>query len=323
MDHVNRSPLYVPITNPKFVEGAWGRNSDGIILDLEDAVEEVQKHRARSLAREAYDLVGRGGATIEVRINHDYWAADLDAVVWPRLSAIGYPKTESADEVRRVDARISDLEQLRGIRAGTIELHPYVETVRGVVNCRQIAGASPRIRSFGGGGMGVDMARDLAVEAIASDTRTLGEYSRGECQLAGRALGLRPGGGVSVGPGVVGDVVSGSTAFDEAAANRRAGFHTSIVCLHPNRIEPANRGFTPPPNEVEEARRVLAQFEELDYQGEVRGLLNGNVVDRWEAARAVRVIQWADACARKERAKAAARARTAATGQVLKPGEQR
>ena len=59
---------------------------------------------------------------------------------------------------------------------------------------------------------------------------------------------------------------------------------------------------------------MLARFEELDGQGEVAGELNGQPVDKWEAARARKLLAWSDACARREREKAAARERLAAAG---------
>jgi citrate lyase beta subunit len=63
---------------------------------------------------------------------------------------------------------------------------------------------------------------------------------------------------------------------------------------------------------VQHARDVLERFEQLDGQGEVAGELNGQPVDKWEAARARKLLEWSDACARREREKAAARQRLAA-----------
>jgi hypothetical protein len=58
----------------------------------------------------------------------------------------------------------------------------------------------------------------------------------------------------------------------------------------------------------------LARFEELDGQGEVVGELNGQPVDKWEAARARKLLDWSEACARREREKTAAKARLNAAG---------
>jgi citrate lyase subunit beta/citryl-CoA lyase len=250
---------------------------------------------------------------VQIRINHMPWQADLDGAIWPGLSVIHYPKTEYAEEIRRLDQRITELERQRGIRPGTIEIHAAVETVRGVTNAYEIASASPRIRTFGGGGLGFDNCRDLAIETLPGVVRTLEHYGIGETGLVARALGLHCTNGVRQGTGVTGDVISGDTAFDEASANRRAGIYAGLTCLHPNRVDGINRGYTPTPEEVQQARDILARFEELDGQGEVSGDLNGQPVDRWEAARARKLLAWSEAIARREREKAAAKARLAAS----------
>jgi citrate lyase subunit beta / citryl-CoA lyase len=309
---VRRSVLFMAINNPRFLRGAARHNCDGVILDLEDALAERDKVRSRALPRTAYAEVSRGGATVQIRINHMYWEADLDAAVWPGLSVINFPKAEFADEIRRLDRRIGELERLRGIRPGTIEIQASIETVRGVTNGYEIASASPRVRIFGGGGMGYDVCRDLAVETLPGVPRATDYYGIGETGLVARALGLHCINGVRQGTGVTGDGISGDTAFDEATANRRAGLYAGITCLHPNRVDGINRGYTPTPDEVQHARDVLERFEKLDSQGEVAGELNGQPVDKWEAARARKLLEWSDACARREREKAAARQRLAA-----------
>lgn len=311
---VRRSALFMAINNPRFMQGAKRRNCDAVILDLEDAVAEPHKAYARTLPREVYPEVSAAGAKIQLRINHEYWAADLEGAVWPGLAVIHNPKTESAAEVRQVDRKITELERLRGMRPGTVEIHAAIETVRGVVNALSIAAASPRIRFFGGGGLGFDTCRDLAIETLPGVRRAPEHYASGECALVARSLGLEPTNGVKVGTGVSGDVVSGDTVFEEAAANRRAGLYAGITCLHPNRVDGLNQGYTPPPDDLQEAHEIIARFEELDARGEVAGELNGRPVDRWEAERARRLIAWADACARREREKATARAHLQAAG---------
>ena len=64
-----RSLLFVPVTQPRFVDGAARRGADAIILDLEDSVAASEKERARGLVPEAAALVSRGGADVVVRLN--------------------------------------------------------------------------------------------------------------------------------------------------------------------------------------------------------------------------------------------------------------
>ena len=65
---VNRCVLFVPINNPRFVEKAWTRGADAIILDLEDSIPMAEKPKARGLVRETIAEVAKGGASVFVRI---------------------------------------------------------------------------------------------------------------------------------------------------------------------------------------------------------------------------------------------------------------
>ena len=75
----------MPVNNPRFVDKAWTRGCDFIILDLEDSVPPGQKAHARTLVRDAIPTVSKGGTEVFVRINHDTVQEDLEGVVWPGL----------------------------------------------------------------------------------------------------------------------------------------------------------------------------------------------------------------------------------------------
>jgi citrate lyase subunit beta/citryl-CoA lyase len=120
-----------------------------------------------------------------VRISVASPEADLAAVVWPGVSTIYHPWTESAAQIQAVAARIAELERVRGIRPGTIRLVPLVETPRGVSMAGDIAASSTRISAFG---VGPNIGSGLGVEpGIDADPLT---YARAECELLARALGL-------------------------------------------------------------------------------------------------------------------------------------
>jgi citrate lyase beta subunit len=57
---------------------------------------------------------------------------------------------------------------------------------------------------------------------------------------------------------------------------------------------------TPEPEEVDQAQRIVAFFRQLDERGDAEGMLDGQVVDRYEAARAEELIDWAAACTEKD-----------------------
>src|SRR6478672_2244830 len=153
---VRRSGLTMPVVTPRFIDHAWRRGCDFIVIDLEDSVPQHLKAHARTLVKDAIDKVSRGGAEAFVRINHDSVQADLEGAIWPGLKRIKYPKTEYGEEVRRLDEIITRLEHERGIAPGSIEIDPGIETAVGVVNIYEIASASPRVREFGASTGGYD-----------------------------------------------------------------------------------------------------------------------------------------------------------------------
>jgi len=77
-------------------------------------------------------------------------------------------------------------------------------------------------------------------------------------------------------------------------------------------VEPQNRGFTPTGEEVEDARWVLERYRELAGTSDTWIVVDGRVIDRYEAARARDTLEWAALCADRDREKADADRRTRA-----------
>ena len=326
---LKRSGLTMPIVTPRFIDNAWHRGCDFINMDLEDSVPPLLKGYARGLIRRSIPVVNKGGGDAVCRINHDLMEADLDAVIWPGMIQVNYPKTEYGHEIRRMDDIISRLERERGIRPGTIEIGANIETAVGVANAYEIASASDRVRDFGGAS-GYDMSRDLGVEMFVGFDQFV--YGKGEVELAARALDIVPRAAPFT-PNITGSVSDPERAFDEADAARQCGFRIGGG-LHPNVVEPQNRGFTPGEAEISDARWVLQEYRKLavgdhtwvqidtlavESDGEARPLdssqaphLRHRVIDRYEAARADELLEWARLCAERDREKDEAIARVRA-----------
>jgi citrate lyase subunit beta/citryl-CoA lyase len=298
---VRRSGLTMPVVTPRFVDNAWRRGCDFINLDLEDSVPQRLKAYARCLIKDAIPNVSKGGAEAFTRINHDLVEADLEAIVWPGLCKVNYPKAEYAEEIQKLDRIITKLERERGIRPGTVEIGANIETAVGVANAKEIAGASPRVKEFGGA-TGYDMSRDLGVEMFVGFDQFV--YGKGEVELTARALGLE----VHTAPfttNVTGSVSDPDRAFEEAEAARKCGFRIGGG-LHPNVVDPQNRGFTPSEQEVSDARKVLAEFRKLANSGETWTVADGLVIDRHEARRASELLEWSELVNQRDQEKAAA-----------------
>ncbi len=304
---VLRSGLFMPIVTAKFVDTAWRRGCDYIILDLEDSVPAHLKDHARTLVRDAIPKAAQGGSRVHCRVNHDLMEADTSAAVWPGLHRIMYPKTESAAQVRELDALITRLESERDIPASSVKIGAHPETCLGVTHAFEIAAASTRIEDFAGG-YGYDMSRDLGVEMFGAREQFM--YSKGEVELAARAAGLEPNPPPLVAD-VTGNVSDPQQALKEAEAARQCGFRRGLA-LHPAVIEQLNRGFTPTPEEVADAHRVLERYPLLAGHPVNWEIHEGRIIDRYETERARQVIDWAKICLERDAEKAAMIAQTRA-----------
>jgi citrate lyase subunit beta/citryl-CoA lyase len=229
--------------------------ADEIVLDLEDGVAPEQKTDAtRELLVGAVRAGTRG--TTAVRINGvgtPWWRDDLAAVAESRPDVVVIPKVESEDDVAVVAGLLP---------AGT-GLEAQIETARGLVEVERIAAAGHGLEAlvFGPG----DFAASIGVPVL-----TIGEgswdYALARIAVAARAFGLQAVDGPYA---AIGDL-DGLRASARLALGH--GLDGKWV-VHPDQIEPVNEVFTPSPEEVERALRILAA-------GEGATLVDGAMVDK-------------------------------------------
>jgi citrate lyase subunit beta/citryl-CoA lyase len=91
----------------------------------------------------------------------------------------------------------------------------------------------------------------------------------------------------------IGLPVSISTIDDRGAWERgvqagRAFGMTSALCIHPDQVGPANRGFEPSSSELAAARRILNAWEAAGGAGVTQ--LDGKMIDRPVALAAARLL---------------------------------
>lgn len=299
-----RSSLILPVNVPRFVERAYARGADAVVLDLEDAVPPAEKARARKLVKDSIPLVARGGAEVVVRINNDpaLIAEDVDACVHPGLDGLAIPKAESPAQIRDLTAQLERLERARGIEPGHVRLSLSFETPRGVLQAQEVAAASPRIATMSVGPE--DYCLELGVEPSADGFELL--YAVSRVVTIAKAAGIQP-------TGLLGSIAGfrDLATFEAAAVRARQLGCEGAGCIHPDQVAVLNRVFTPEPAKVEYARRVVDAFEEGVRQGTASVNLDGKMVDIPVYKRAQVIIERARAVAETERRKAAALARLA------------
>ena len=270
---------FLDFSNEKMVAKAVdiAAKTDILLGNLEDAVPVDRKEAAR----EGLIRVGRemdlGQTALWARINslESPWVLDdllrLVGEIGDRLDVIMVPKVEGAWDIHYVDRLLAQLEGKHSL-AKPILVHAILETALGVTNVEEIAAASPRMQGMsfgpadlaasrrmkttrvGGGHPGyvvlADPAGDDPDAPRASAQQDLWHYSIGRMVDACTATGILP----FYGP--FGDIA------DDAGceAQFRAAFLMGCVgawSLHPRQIEIARRVFSPDPEEVRFAKKVI------------------------------------------------------------------
>jgi citrate lyase subunit beta/citryl-CoA lyase len=118
----------------------------------------------------------REHAGLSVRISIGALEADLTAAIQPGVAAVYIPRVESPEHLFEADALIGRLEKLRGIRPGTVQIRPLIESPRGVSLAGEIAASSARITTFG---LGPHIGLHMDADAL--------DYARAQCELVARA----------------------------------------------------------------------------------------------------------------------------------------
>jgi citrate lyase subunit beta/citryl-CoA lyase len=297
---VRRSSLIFPVNVPRFVEKAYTRGADCVIMDLEDSVPEAEKDSARALIKGSIPVVGKGGGDVAVRINRPLKEArrDLEASVWPGLTCIALPKVESAEEVRLRDEAITELEARRGLPTASVQLAVSVETALGVIRAFEIASASPRIVTIGVGAE--DLTQEMGVQTSVGGKELW--YARSKVLMDAYAAGVQPTGLIGVEPFSWREP---EKAYDAAVNSRRLGYK-GAQSIHPAPIPHINRGFSIPEEEVDYMRRALDAFEEGLERGTASVNLEGRMIDIATAERCRKVLRRAAAIEEMERRKSEA-----------------
>ncbi|MHA2054966.1 MAG: HpcH/HpaI aldolase/citrate lyase family protein [Candidatus Hodarchaeales archaeon] len=294
---VRRSSLIFPINVERFLEKAYLRGADCIVMDLEDSISVNMKNEARALVKNSIPIVGKGGSDISVRINQPLNLAidDLEASIWPGLTCIHLPKVESAEEIHVLNKIISRLERRRGIKAGTIQLAIIVETALGVNRGYEIAAASPRIVSIS---LGIeDLTKEMGIEVSHEGLELW--YARTKILTDAYAAGIQPLGIVGVDPFTWKEP---KKIREAAERSRKLGFKGALS-IHPTPIPYINEGFSIPEKEISYARNVVKLFEKGLKGGVASINIDNRMIDIASVERYEKILERVDAINKTEEKK--------------------
>ena len=255
--------------------------ADVLIHDLEDFTPPERRAEARALAPGLYQRWRDSGALVCVRINslESVGYIDLQAVMHARPDIVAYPKAASAFHIRALDVAIATHEAALGIERGAIEILPICETALGVVNVREMAGASARVRCalLGAEDLATDLCADRTREAVELD------YARARFILECRAAAIEP----IDAPYTYSDAEG---AVEETRRARRLGYRTKSL-VRPEHVAAVREALVPTQLELEHARKVVAAFDAARRRGEDRALVDGLWIEVPTYLNARRLVQ--------------------------------
>ncbi len=277
-----RSLLFAPGNHARRVEKALRLATDGVILDLEDAVAVSEKAATRVVVVGAFDKPRSGKLYVRVNALGTEWCyGDIAAVVRPGLDGIVLPKVEHAHELHTADWLIGALERERGLPTGTIDLIPIIETALGLSNLQGICRSGTRMKrlAFGAG----DFTLDMSMVWTRSEAELL-PY-RSACVLASRAAGLEA-------PlDTVWADLRDLEGFIASAQHAAALGFQGKMCIHPDQIAEANAAFSADEATVAKARRIVEAFDKAEAEGMASIQLDGQFIDYPIVQRARRVLE--------------------------------
>ncbi len=284
MQRLRRTMMFVPGNNPGMMQDAFIYGPDSIMLDLEDSVTMAEKDTARLLVYNALKTIDYGDTEMVVRINPlstPYGKKDVEAMVKAGADVIRMPKTETADEVREVEAEIEKIEKEIGC-LGRTKIMAAIESALGVVNAYAIATASKRMMGIALGAE--DYCANLKTERTPEGIELL--LARQTIVVAARAAGI------DALDTVYSNLNDMETFRKEVETIKKMGFDGKSI-INPRQIEIVNEVFTPSQKAIDKAIAVVGAIREAERRGSGVIALNGKMVDKPVVIRAQRTIDLA------------------------------
>jgi len=275
---------------------------DVMLGNLEDAIPADAKEAARAgfIALAKATDFGQTGLWTRINALNSPWALDdvieIVGEVGDKLDVVMLPKVEGPWDIHYLDQLLAQCEAKSGVEK-PILIHAILETAQGVKNVDAIAEASPRMH-----GMSLGPA-DLAASRGMKTTRVGGGHPAYGVLADGDRDGERAFFQQDLWHYTIARMVDACTSnnikpfygpygdFSDAAACE-AQFRNAFLqgchgawTLHPSQIEIAKRVFSPDPQDVEMAKKILEAMPD----GTGAAMIDGKMQDdaTWKQAKVI------------------------------------
>jgi citrate lyase subunit beta/citryl-CoA lyase len=294
MPRSRRSCHAVPGSSERFLAKAATLDADEVFLDLEDAVAESEKGRARELVIAALREQAFGASTVVVRVNGTdtaHYYRDLIDVVehaGERVHAVMLPKVRTPGDVEMTDKLLTGIERARGLPVGAIGIEAQIEDATGLLACEAIAAASPRMETLIFGPGDYSAAVGIPITTIGGAPEHYPgdhlNYVYSRLVVAARAAGIQ----AIDGPYAAFDDEDG---LRERARLARALGMDGKWTIHPRQIPVVNELFTPSREQWERAEALLAAYRDAAGEGRGAAMFDGEMIDEANRKMAERLVE--------------------------------
>jgi|SRR5215475_9581523 len=283
-----RSVLYMPGSNARAIDKARSLPVDGVILDLEDSVAPDAKDDARRQVVNAVKVGGFGHREVFIRINAldtDWGPDDLTAAAAAAPDAILVPKVSAPGQLEMIGQRLFDTHTNLRTRIWVM-----IETPLAILNAAAIAACVKDSETrLAGMVLGTnDLAKETRARVVPGRAPMLPWLMT--CVAAARTYGI------DVLDGVYNDIGNAEGFAQECRQAREMGFDGKTL-IHPSQVGPCNAAFSPTAEELAQARKIIAAFEQPENQDKGVVALDGRMVERMHADMARRTVAIAEAIA--------------------------
>jgi citrate lyase subunit beta/citryl-CoA lyase len=272
---------------PSMLQNLAVFGSDGVIIDLEDAVPHTEKDAARRLVRRFLEGYRARDKEVLVRINplDSGWAEDDLRDVLPALpDGVRLPKADTPEVVERLDTLLTEFEEELGLEIGRFRILPSIESARGVIECIDIARSSTRLIGLAFGAE--DYTASMEIERSKAGEELMNARAR--------VVWAAKSAGIQAIDSIFADVKDMEGLRRETELVKGLGY-TGKSLVNPRQIEVVHEVFAPKPDEIAYALEVIEAIQRAREMGTGVISLRGKMVDAPVVKRAYRTLRTAHA----------------------------
>ena len=268
--------LFVPATRIDRIEKAFASGADAVIVDLEDAVAQVDKAQARAALKDYYaaEIEAKSYRPIWLRINKASsaeFAKDLALCQQlPELAGVLLAKAEQASDIEKVYQQTG------------LPVIAVIESAMGLYRVEEMAKARGLlVFSYGF----LDLCNDLQMQVGTASANIIANQIRYQLILTSKVHQL-----LAPIDSVYADFNDSKGLHKRVQLWSQMGM-SGMLCIHPKQVDIVKQALQPTDSELEFAQRVI---EEYERSGQAVFKIEGNMVDAPVIERSYQLLSLAE-----------------------------